>query len=459
MARMDVSKILFYAMTTGTILGATYVAGLKAGEHKTPTYLLWSNLEKRVTESIRLVVGEVPTLTGTRPTHFLQPSRYEGAGVTINSPENDQTDLLLISGFFKDTNELQLIHRDGSVVARWPVSYHKLVPDPDFIPRGLAPATDWNIGIHGALAMPDGSVVFNFDYGGTVRLDRCNNVEWVIHRQTHHSVQRAEKGGFWVAGRRSVLDPESPYPPFETPFQEDTVMRISDDGKILSEFSAVKLFYDNNLQSILTATGSHFVTGMDWDHEVVHLNKVGELPSALAADFPMFEAGDLVLSIRELNMILVVDPTGSKVRWWKIGPWLRQHDPQFIPGGRILLFNNNVFNLFGDTEPRTPVTMHRVSQVMAVDPATGHSEVLFGGVPGENLLSVVRGKVAQTPRGGLLITEADDGRVLETNAARQVIWEYINRYSEKELAELTQARLYPVKYFDFDTRDWSCPAR
>ena len=58
--------------------------------------------------------------------------------------------------------------------------------------------------------------------------------------------------------------------------------------------------------------------------------------------------------------------------------------------------------------------------------------------------------------GGLLITEFEGGRVLETDTPGQVIWEYINRYDQDEVAELTEARVYPVNYFE--VTDWSCEA-
>src|SRR5262245_18004033 len=100
-------------------------------------------------------------------------------------------------------------------------------------PKGFAPATDWNIDTHGVVALPDGSMVFNFEWGGLVKLDRCGHLQWSVHRQTHHSVERAEGGGFWVPGRRLVTK-GNPFPPYDPPFQEDTILRVSDEGRILA---------------------------------------------------------------------------------------------------------------------------------------------------------------------------------------------------------------------------------
>ncbi len=72
------------------------------------------------------------------------------------------------------------------------------------------------------------------------------------------------------------------------------------------------------------------------------------------------------------------------------------------------------------------------------------------------MLSVFRGKVEMTPNDGLLVTEFDGGRVFETDSQGQIIWQYINRYDEDEVSEITDARLYPADYFEID--DWTCKA-
>ena len=155
------------------------------------------HLYGRAVETVGLVSSEAPVLTGRRPVHFLQPARYPGEGVTIN--ETDDEKLVLLSGFFDGGNEIRLIRRDGSIGNRWPLQTTELIPH--VFEKEGGPATDWNVDTHGALIMPDGSVVFNFEYYGLVRLDRCGAVEWTLDRPTHHSVERAEGGGFWVPGR------------------------------------------------------------------------------------------------------------------------------------------------------------------------------------------------------------------------------------------------------------------
>jgi hypothetical protein len=452
------SRRVFYGLAGMAVVGLAFAQGLYAGSNKTPVYRAVMAAKAQVAESLHAVVGEASTLTHTHPSHFLQPSRRPGSGVTVNSPKVGQRDLILMTGFFDETNELRLIRRNGDVVARWPVKFTSLFPKPTHIPKDSVPETDWNVDTHGGRALPDGSVVFNFEWDGLVKLDRCGAVQWTVAKQTHHSVIQSEDGGFVVPGRR--LLEQSPFPPFEAPIREDTILRISPDGKVLSEISVPRLLYQNGMMPVLTATGTWFWKGMPWDHEITHLNKVDELSTALAPDFPMFEAGDLLLSLRDHNLLVVADKTGTKIKWWQIGPWIRQHAPSFQPGGRIVMFNNNIFETAFGTDPEKTIAepgTPRISDILEFRPATGETRVLYGGTSKEDLLSVIRGKVDVTPTNGLLITEFEGGRVFETDTDGQVLWEFINRYSPTEVAEVSTAHLYPQGYFT--VKDWSCPAK
>jgi hypothetical protein len=447
----DLSRVAFFLVSVCSVIGLAFAIGLYSGAKRNSAFAFADSLQ----ESLYIVLEEAPTLSGVQPTHFLQPARYDGTGVTLNNPTMNNGDLILLAGFFENSNELRLIRRNGDVVARWPVRFSNIFPDPGHLAN--PPSTDWNIDTHGALALPDGSVVFNFEYGGLVKLSRCGDVVWTLARQTHHSVERGADGSFWVPGRRQISTQEdSPFPPFETPFAEDTILKVSDNGSVLAEISVPKLFYDNGLEAVLTATGHHFSSGMEWDHEILHLNKVEILMPQIAGDFPMFAAGDLALSIYDLNLVMVVNPDNGKIEWWHVGPWLRQHDPEFVPGGKLIVFNNNAYTeAFGENIGRSPVESPRVSNVLEADLRSGGYRVVFGGNKGEELFSIFRGKVDSTPSGGLIITEFEGGRAIETDRAGNIVWEYLNRYDADEVAEITEARVYPSTYFT--VTDWSCP--
>ena len=253
MERFDISKFLFFVISIAGALGLSFAFGLYSGAKKTVAYRAVHTLKNSFEE----VFAETSTLSKIHPKHFLHTARYDGAGVTINNFSGGEEELIFLSGFFNKSNELRLIRRDGTIIARWPVRFSEIFPNPSHCRK--KPDTDWNVGIHGALALPDGSVVFNFEWAGLVKLDRCGKIVWTLARESHHSVERSEGGGFWVPGNRFFSkESDSPFPPFKTPISENTIMKVSEDGEVLTEISVIKLFYDNGLEALLTSTGHKF---------------------------------------------------------------------------------------------------------------------------------------------------------------------------------------------------------
>ncbi len=314
--------------------------------------------------------------------------------------------------------------------------------------------------IHGQVILPDGSVVFNFEYGGSVKMGRCGDVIWTLEHPTHHSLERAEGGGYWILGRE-LFDPrvDPRYPPFSVlrhrpKLQDDLILKVSESGEILERKSIVELLYENGYAAVLTAKGENFRKGSTFGNEIVHSNKISELPAELAGAFPDFEAGDLLVSLRGYNMLFVVDPDTWEVKWRQTGPWVRQHDPEFMPDGRIAIFNNNVYFHELGRRLRARADAPLDSNIMTVNPTTGEIEVVYGQRPGQEFVTTVRGSEDPVPGGGFIISEHEAGRVFQVDADGELVWEYINRYDDTQVAEIVEGRLYPAAYFTVE--DWSC---
>lgn len=435
--------------------GAVYFAGFAKGSPKSATAILAST----AAYGTGVLKDAWEQTADPRPVHFLQPSRKPGAGVTVNSvPE--RADLVLLTGFFDGDPGLRLIRRDGAVVASWPAVFSKLMPER--LPRPGAPETDWNVDLHGSHIDPDGSVVFNFEYQGTVKLDRCGKRLWSLEEFNHHTLSAATGGGYWIGGRRILNKPDDPaFHPLTNALREhgriedDEILRVSEDGKVLARKSVFALMMENGLEPLLTATGTMMGADALSDNEIVHLNRIDELTPAMAAAFPEFAAGDLAVSLRDLNLVMVVRPSDWSVRWHGTGPWVRQHSARFMPDGRIAVFNNDSYQsklLAGD---QVDLSDPPRSNVLAVDPVTGASEVLYGDRKGEALGSVFRGLIQPLPRGEVLVTETEGGRAFQVGPQREIVWEYISRYDEGNVIEMTGAEAYPASYFT--VADWSCP--
>ena len=314
---------------------------------------------------------------------------------------------------------------------------------------------------HGMVLTPKGEIVFNYEDCGTVKLDQCGRVMWTLPRNTHHSIIASEAGGYWLLDReknKATEQPERaaafPYATLPEDMLVDEVLRIDEDGKVLDEFSIPAMMIDNGLEALLTAGAGNFSkTGKHSWNEIMHVNKVAELTSDIVGAFPMFKAGDLLISDRARHLLMVVDPRTRKVKWHQIGPWLSQHDPEFRPDGKISVFNNSGYYFFNyDNDNHIKLSTPHTTSIIAIDPATREPEVLFGARSGEEMLSVIRGQHELLPDGGMLIAEFDAGRVLEVNADREIVWEYVNAYDKDYVGEITNAQLIAPGYLQTEWR-------
>lgn len=429
----------------------TFLYGLAAGRFEAFPFPALKFAKDSVVE----VFKERHTIARIRPNHFLEPARYDGSGVTRIDAGRMAPGFTLVQGFFDGGNEMRLMRANGSIVRRWPVRFSTSVRDTSHIqPAFYVPKSDWNVELHGGLILPDGSVVFSFERGGLVKADRCGRTLWVVSRMTHHSVEESKDGGFWVPALRYLgTGKPSPFRLVKTPYYEDTLIKVSAEGKVLTEISLLAVLFGNNLQA-----STLFANGMPNPElrkspnkileDVTHLNDVEELGPETSARFPQFSAGDLLVSERDYNVIMVIDPTTQKVKWYQQGPWLRQHDPDFEPNGRISVFSNN-------TDGTDEGSILEGSTILEVDPATGAVKRDFGGRRDQPMFTKERGKHQRLANGNILITESASGRVLEVDAKGEVVWEFINRFDVASVAIVTQAHRYKPDYFT--VQDWACP--
>jgi hypothetical protein len=123
----------------------------------------------------------------------------------------------------------------------------------------------------------------------------------------------------------------------------------------------------------------------------------------------------VLLSFREINTIAILDLESEAIVWAARGPWLRQHDPDLLANGNILLFDNQ-----GHVGPGG------ITRVIEFDPATGRVEWSYAGTARERFESEVRSSQERLANGNTLITESDGGRLFEITPAGEVVWNFVN---------------------------------
>ena len=178
------------------------------------------------------------------------------------------------------------------------------------------------------------------------------------------------------------------------------------------------------------------------------MNDVEPLPEALASEYPDFQAGDLLVSLRDLNLVLVFDPETLEVRWSATGPFVRQHDPDFIGGGWIGVFDNR-----RDGTERG--TVLGGSRIIALHTESDSSRVVYSGSKGSRFYTAELGKWQSLENGNVLLIESQAGRVLEVDDSGNVVWEWVNEpFSDEFVPEVPEATRYPLSARDVAA--WRC---
>jgi hypothetical protein len=374
---------------------------------------------------------------GIAPEKFIAEEPPAGGGVTRNVEGRSFAGLTLITGFFDGSLGIRLIDPNGDVLNHWPISYNAIWPES---PHLTDQPRDWNMELHGALLMPDGDVIFTFQYGGLIRMDACGGVRWKLPRQTHHVFTRDADGNLWVPDRKLRASPMSRYAKVPAPFQEEYVVKVSPDGRVLGEFSILDLIYRSRLEGLLFANGAHdSKLAVPLSGDFMHLNDVDVLPPELSAAFPLFEAGDLLLSLRNLNLLMVIHPGTQEVKWTRTGPFLRQHDPDFMPNGRISVFDNR----------RDGSGVHGFggSRILSIDPRSmAGDDTIYGARPDQHFYTDTMGDHQPLENGNLLVSESEKGHAFEIAPDGTVVWTWVNRWKDGSIGKISQATRYPLNY-------------
>jgi hypothetical protein len=358
-----------------------------------------------------------------RPPPFARPAPPRAQrGAIVHDPDRVAPGVTFVVGYGQGGFQALLVDRDGAVLHRWRGRFSEVF--------GRAPQLRWQardetIAWHGAHLFQDGSILFNFQdnsfpYGsGLVKLDRESRVLWTLAANTHHDVTVDEDGVIWVPAQRYRPDGVPGLAHLAPWYYEDLVLKVAPDGRVLDEISVLGALRDR--PGLLTVTYDEDVALRIDSRDPTHLNNVEPLPRALAAAFPQFAPGDLLVSLRNVNTIAVIDPVRRVAKWVLNGPFAQQHDPDFLPNGHILLFDN----LGGD-----PACGR--SRVIEIEPVSQSVVWRYDGCAGPPLDSERRGMVQQLENGNVLITEALRGRVLEVTHEEQprIVWEYWNGLEE-----------------------------
>jgi hypothetical protein len=366
--------------------------------------------------------------------HHLVPAIYDFSGVKVHDGARISKGSTLVTTYFSDLDwrpGIKLVDVDGNVLHTWDADPARLFPDRNFRYSY----------VHGTHLFPDGDILVILEHAGMVRMGPCGDIEWRLEvPQAHHSIAPSSDGNFWISTHVAWLDDQEgrshlaqfQFPSLNPPLFEDHATKISPDGKILQDINLIDVVYRNHLQRAITKIGQKH-TG-----DIFHLNDVEELSPEMAQSYPLFAAGDLLVSLRNIDLVLVFDPDTSEVKWHTFDLTIKQHDPDFIGDGWIGVFDNN-------TDGTARGSFLGGSGIVAVQPHTGRQAGLYPSENADPFYTDAGGKWQLLPNGNMLMVEARAGRALEAAPDGTTVWEWVSeRYDEDRVPEVMEATRYDI---------------
>lgn len=336
-------------------------------------------------------------------------------------PEALQPGLILVA---RNINHRQthvdIIDREGRVVHSWKPVFSEIWPDGE---GNFRERPNQGMYLHGIDILPDGSIVANFEHQSTFRLDVCGNVVWKHDNLGHHSVHYAEDDTLWVSGEYYLGEDPTGYPNHMAPLRSWTLQNIASDGEILRTIPIFDILMQNGLEGLLYLSNlrntAPIVRG-----DTLHLNDIDVFPSNLESS--VFEPGDIMFSLRNINGIFVIDPDDLTVKFLSVGAVMRHHDPDFLPGDRISIFDNRNFTLAAEAAPAR-------SRIVEVNAVTGAVDVVLGESEEEEpFFTEIMGNHERLENGNILVVPSGESRLLEYTPDGRLAWEYVNVVDDKK---------------------------
>jgi hypothetical protein len=358
--------------------------------------------------------------------------------------------------FANDRFAVLLLGGDGERLHRWDV------PDKVY---GQIEARGWKVDrgfqeIMGGHLYENGDVLGIIYQQGLFRIDRCSGLKWFRPGLYHHDVQVAEDGSIWALSANFRTEQPGAYAHIATPYYDDVVLRLSPEGEVLEQISLLDAIYRSGYQGLVLEGKSSYPESKQDDP--AHSNDIEIVGEAFAARHAFANAGDLLVSLRAVDSIVLIDRDTKLVKWALTGMFLRQHDPDLQPDGTISIFDNRTARgQFNKAERTVEPQSFGYSRLLRFDPASQRILWQFQGSREEPFYTSVQGDHQILPNGNVMAVETEAGRIIEIDPkTNEIVWEWFNvveRGERKDLVgRVTRAFRYDADYATFLGED--CPA-
>lgn len=332
-----------------------------------------------------------------------------------------------------------LIDHSGAVKHQWSFDYGKQIGLP--FSTGKMQARDvlfWR----DVFLYPNGDLLAITEVNGEspwgvslIKLDKDSNLLWEQNKKVHHDLVVAEDGRIFVLGHEIVHSVEGASVNLVMPIYDERLLVLAESGEVLQEISITRAIANSPYRYLI----ENLRYTMSGDY--LHANTIKYLDKKLADQVSYVKENQVLVHLRNLEVSVIIDLATEKVMLLLYGPWKRAHDPEILPNGNILVFDNK-----GLGEGR--------SRVIEFNPLTQEIVWEYKGTDEHPLYSAIRSREEKQANGNIVIVESDGARLLEVSPEGELLWEFYNphrvQYKDQEYVPIISGgRRYTQEYVQF----------
>ena len=345
--------------------------------------------------------------------------------------------------------------RDGQMIIRLldlgtGLTIHKWMPPVEEIVRKSSYKgghTDkWDFRAAYPFMFSNGDVIFHAGEGPLAKISKCNEVIFVSDRHFHHSIEPTSRDTFFIpaviADPKDYVSEKFPfaYSVSETdfnisPLRDDSVVEIDSMGNVINEFSVVELLIRHGYTGLLYGVGPYL-------KDRIHLNDV----EPIEVNDEFVQSGDLALSIRNLSTVLLYRPKTDEIVWLKTGPWLNQHDVDYLGNGVFSIFGNDtVYTKYPDVSAKKEMlAYYGYSSIYEFDQRQNKVTKKFelDSYP----WTAEQGQHKHLSDGSVFLDL--NSLLYKISSNKQIIWRYNTPVGNKHIAQMNWPRHISGKDFD-----------
>jgi hypothetical protein len=320
-----------------------------------------------------------------------------------------------------------LLDMRGKAIHQWELPFRQAWPRP---PHVADPVLDEQIHWFRCHLFPNGDLLAIYQVEtdtpcgyGLVKLNKDSKLLWKYEGRVHHDLDVDENGRIYVLTQEVKRKAPSGLEYLPTPYVADTLVVLSPDGQEVASVPIEEAIRDSAYSLLLSTAIAEQAVPKDPAHftssfeallqpskgDLFHTNSVKVLTQARAGKFPLFRAGQVLVSLRSLHAIAVLDVGKRSVVWAALGPWRIQHDAEFLDNGHLLIFDNHGWS--------------KGCRVIEYDPVTQAIPWVYSDPDPSLFHAGFRGMKQRLPNGNTLIVDPDNRRLFEVTGGKKLVWE------------------------------------